>query len=266
MPSSRYWPGCTSDMPTRARNGARMVLRAMMARVRAICARATSRSARARSTLHRGGGAAVWLARSTRSSMRLGERAPAPPALAARPPRPRRRARRARCPPRRSPRARGATSRTVPGDSLRSVIERSASTVPIDGRRAHGARARPRRRRSPTSIGSGWLAAARSQRAGPSTCAPPAPRPTEDQGAARRIRSNDETSRIPPAGVHSEMRASAPEGVRPVETSKALSRSEHMSIVVQQPRAMIPDGVGEMTSRTVAERRLAAQITPPRWR
>ena len=29
VPSFRYWPGCTSAMPTRARNGARIVLRAM---------------------------------------------------------------------------------------------------------------------------------------------------------------------------------------------------------------------------------------------
>ena len=49
-PSSRYWPGCTSAIPTRARKGARIVFREMIARVRAICASATSRSARVRSS------------------------------------------------------------------------------------------------------------------------------------------------------------------------------------------------------------------------
>ena len=47
VPSVRYCPGGTSAIPTRARNGARMVLRAMIAFVRAICASATCISARA---------------------------------------------------------------------------------------------------------------------------------------------------------------------------------------------------------------------------
>ena len=46
-PSFRYWPMWTSAMPTRARNGARMIFLAMSARVRAICAWATSCWARA---------------------------------------------------------------------------------------------------------------------------------------------------------------------------------------------------------------------------
>ena len=50
VPSFRYWPAWRSARPTRARNGARIVLRAMIARVRAICAVATSRAARACST------------------------------------------------------------------------------------------------------------------------------------------------------------------------------------------------------------------------
>ena len=91
VPSFRYWPGCTSAMPTRARNGARMVFRAMIALVRAIWAWATSRAARAWSTSS--WATALLLAQRLHAGRAWSRPArPAPSAPRAPPPRPTRRA------------------------------------------------------------------------------------------------------------------------------------------------------------------------------
>ena len=115
----------------------------MTAFVRAICASATSRSARARSSSV-SADAACWPQRSAARRAASRRAPPAPRAPSAPPPRPRRRARRAPCPRRRPAPGTSATSRTVPASSLRSVTERSASTVPIEVV-VPRTRARPRR-------------------------------------------------------------------------------------------------------------------------
>ncbi len=117
-------------MPTRARKGARIVLRAMSARVRSTCARATSRSARALSSSI-AEAAPREVMRSTRSRLVCGET--------------RLRFLRAKlgglhrdvegdehgARARRPDQAAGRRSAPFRRTSLRSVIERGASTVPI---------------------------------------------------------------------------------------------------------------------------------------
>ncbi len=157
MPSSRYWPGCTSAIPTRARKGARIVFRAMMARVRAICASATSRSARVRSSSV-AGTMPCWRKLLGPAQVRLARGAPGPRARAARPPRPRRRAPRAACRPRRPPPAEPHLDHPA-RHLVAQRDERVASTVPID-------EVVPRYSSClataavTASIGSGWLAEA----------------------------------------------------------------------------------------------------------
>src|SRR6266540_2247841 len=159
VPSFRYCPGCTSEIPTRAWNGARIVFFAMMARVRASCASATSRAARAWSTsswdvacsvFRRSSRARVVCARSawaccaasSASSTETSRATSIVPASTTRP-------------------GASVTCRTVPESSLRRVIELSARTVPTDVVVGRYCRARATARVT-DSMGSGWLAAAAS--------------------------------------------------------------------------------------------------------
>ena len=160
VPSFRYWPGCTSEMPTRARNGARIVLRAMIAfGARDLRERDVALGARP-VDFHLGSGAV--LARALHAvEHRLGERGLRFLGLQLGLLDRRRRARRAPCPARRSGPASRSTSRTVPASSFRSVIERSASTVPIDVVSARCSRSFATATVT-DSIGSGWLASAAS--------------------------------------------------------------------------------------------------------
>ncbi len=117
-------------MPTRARNGARMVFLAMIALVRTIWACATSKSARARSTsscvvasswlrcclrVSTDLVSAAWAscARSSASSTETSSATNSVPASTI-------------CP------GMSRTSRTVPASSFFKLIERKARTVPIE--------------------------------------------------------------------------------------------------------------------------------------
>ena len=142
-------------MPTRARNGARIVLRSMIALVRAICACATSRAAACLSTSSCGYGALLAQA-SHAGRACVCASPPGPPAPSARPARRRRRARRAACLPRRSARVEPDMAHRA-RQLIAKLIERMATTVPIDvviGRygRCFATAA------VTASVGSGWCA------------------------------------------------------------------------------------------------------------